>query len=41
MKIVLISQFFSEGMGYTENILPKYLSKLGHEAIVISSDLQV
>ena len=41
MKIVLISQFFSEGMGYTENILPKYLSKLGHEVTVIASDLQV
>ena len=41
MKIVLISQFYSPEMGYTENILPKYLSKLGHEVIVISSDLQV
>jgi glycosyltransferase involved in cell wall biosynthesis len=41
MKIVLVSQFFSEGMGYTENILPKYLSKLGHEVIVIASDFQV
>ena len=41
MKIVLISQFFSQDMGYTENILPKYLSKLGHEVIVISSDMQV
>ena len=39
MKIVIISQFFFESMGYTENILPKYLSKLGHEVIVISSNL--
>jgi glycosyltransferase involved in cell wall biosynthesis len=38
MKIVIISQFFFESMGYTENILPKYLSKLGHEVIVISSN---
>jgi len=41
MKIVFIPQFFSNGMGYTENILPKYLSNLWHEVVVVASDLQV
>jgi glycosyltransferase involved in cell wall biosynthesis len=41
MKIVFVTQFYSEGMGYTENMLPKYLSGLGHEVIVVSSDLQI
>ena len=41
MKIAFVTQFFSKGMGYTENMLPKYLSILGHEVLVLSSDLQV
>ena len=41
MRIAFVTQFFSKGMGYTENLLPKYLSLLGHEVIVFSSDLQV
>ena len=41
MRIVFVTQFFSKGMGYTENMLPKFLSKLGHEVLVLTSDLQV
>ena len=41
MKIVLISSFYSEGMGYTENSLPKAFGILGHDTHVITSDLNV
>ena len=41
MKIVFLSIWFSEGMGYAENCLPKSLAKLGHEVHVISSVCQV
>ena len=41
MKIAYVTPFFSKGMGYTENMLPKYLSILGHEVLVLTSDLQV
>lgn len=41
MKIVIISSWFSEGMGYAENFLPKALAKFGHEVHVISSNAQI
>jgi len=41
MKIVIISEWFSENMGYAENYLPKALGKLGHEVHLITSDLQI
>jgi glycosyltransferase involved in cell wall biosynthesis len=41
MKIVILSNWFSERMGYIENCLPKALAKLGHEVHVISSTAQV
>jgi len=31
MRIAFVSSYFSEGMGYTENMLPKALALLGHE----------
>ncbi|UQF24040.1 glycosyltransferase family 4 protein [Vagococcus lutrae] len=39
MKIVHIHQYFNEGYGYQENILPSYQKKLGHDVILITSDL--
>ena len=41
MKIVLVTVWFSEKMGYIENCLPKALTFLGHEVHVISSTAQV
>ncbi|MBU0743764.1 MAG: glycosyltransferase family 4 protein [Gammaproteobacteria bacterium] len=41
MKIILIEDYFSEKMGYSENCLPKVLSDLGHEVHVVTSNLQV
>ncbi len=41
MKIVILSNWFSERMGYIENCLPKALAKQGHEVHVISSTAQV
>ena len=41
MKIVILSVWFSDKMGYIENCLPKAMSKLGHEVHVISSTAQV
>jgi glycosyltransferase involved in cell wall biosynthesis len=39
MRIVLISEIFAPGMGYLENILPKYLVRLGAEVDVVASSL--
>src|SRR5271165_36826 len=39
MRIVLISEIFAKGMGYLENILPKYLARLGAEVDVVASSL--
>jgi glycosyltransferase involved in cell wall biosynthesis len=41
MKIMFISAFYSEGMGYSENSLPKSLASLGHDIHVITSDYNV
>lgn len=39
MRIVLISEIFAREMGYLENILPKYLARLGAEVDVLASSL--
>ncbi len=41
MKIVFVSAFFSEGMGYCENCMPKAMAALGHEVHLITSNLNV
>lgn len=41
MKIVILTTWFSERMGYIENCLPKALAKQGHEVHVVSSTAQV
>jgi len=41
MKIVLVSTWYSENMGYSENTLPKSLAYLGHEVHLITSTAQV
>jgi glycosyltransferase involved in cell wall biosynthesis len=39
MRIVLLNEFFGKGMGYLENMLPKFLSRLGVEVHVVATDL--
>ena len=39
MRIVLLSETFSEKMGYLENTLPRYLSQLGAEVHLVTTDL--
>ena len=41
MKIVCISPWFSEGMGYSENMLPKTLAKTGSEVHLVTSTAQI
>ena len=41
MKIVFLSVWFSEKMGYIENCLPKELVALGNEVHVVSTTAQV
>src|SRR5687768_1444482 len=41
MKIVLVSNWYSENMGYSENILPKALAHLGHEVHLITTTAQI
>ena len=41
MKIVIVSGFYSEGMGYSENCLSRALAKLGHEVHVVTSTYNV
>lgn len=41
MRIVCISPWYSEGMGYTENMLPKALASLGHEVHLVTSTAQI
>jgi glycosyltransferase involved in cell wall biosynthesis len=40
VKIVIVNDWISEKMGYSENVLPKALAKLGAEVHVVTSDLQ-
>ena len=41
MKIAIISDWYSENMGYAENFLPKALGRLGHEVHLLTSNFQV
>jgi glycosyltransferase involved in cell wall biosynthesis len=41
MKIVFVSIWYSEGMGYIENCLPREMVRLGHEVHVVTSTAQV
>lgn len=41
MKIVILTNWFSEKMGYIENCLPKALAYLGHEVHVVASTAQI
>jgi glycosyltransferase involved in cell wall biosynthesis len=41
MKILILVEWFSDKMGYSENHLPIALGKLGHEIHVLTTDLQV
>jgi len=38
LKIVHICQYYNDGYGYQENLLPRYQKKLGHDVKVITSD---
>ena len=41
MKIVVVSAYYSEGMGYSENCLSRALAALGHEVHLITSTFNV
>lgn len=41
MKIVVLTSWFSENMGYIENLLPKAFAKLGHDVHVVTSNAQI
>jgi glycosyltransferase involved in cell wall biosynthesis len=41
MKIVFVTEWFSENMGYIENCLPVALQKLGHEVHIVSTTQNV
>ena len=41
MKIAVVSIFYSEGMGYSENCLPRALAALGHEVHLITTIFNV
>lgn len=41
MRIVFLSPWFSEKMGYTENMFPKAMAKLGAEVHLVSSNAQI
>ena len=41
MKILIVSEWYSDGMGYAENYLPEALGELGHEVHLVTSNLQV
>jgi len=39
MRVVLLSEVYVKGMGYLENLMPKYLFRLGVETHVVATDL--
>jgi glycosyltransferase involved in cell wall biosynthesis len=41
MRIVIASERFSEGMGYSENVWPRALAARGHDVYVVTSTMQV
>lgn len=41
MKIAIVSDWYSEKMGYSENMLPKAFASLGHEVHLITTNAQV
>src|ERR1700748_849141 len=41
MKVVFISPWYSENMGYSENMFPKALAKLGVEVHLVTSTAQI
>lgn len=41
MKILVVSEWYSESMGYAENLLPKALAALGHEVHLITTNTQI
>ena len=41
MRIVIVSDWFAEKMGYAENCLPKALAALGHDVHLVTSDGQI
>lgn len=41
MVVLIISDYYSKNMGYSENMLPKYLSKLQLKVYVLSSEYNV
>lgn len=38
MKILHICQYYNDGWGYQENLLPRYQKKLDHDVVVVTSD---
>lgn len=40
MRVVIVSEWFSERMGYIENCLPKAMALLGHDVHVVTSNRQ-
>jgi glycosyltransferase involved in cell wall biosynthesis len=40
LRIIIISDWYAEKMGYSENCLPKALASLGHEVHVVTSNVQ-
>lgn len=41
MRIVIVTTYYSKGMGYTENCLSRALASLGHEVHVVTSNLNI
>lgn len=41
LRVVYVADFYSEGMGHSENCVPQAMATLGPEVHLISSDLQV
>jgi hypothetical protein len=40
MKIVVLTPWFAENMGYADNCLPKAIAALGHEVHVVASNVK-